>query len=147
MTFLRDVHSHRVSMVEKYVTSVLTKEWKKKNPGKKKSRKLTYKDWVYLDGANVDWKDQTYAQPQTGTQLIGVKNLGLNGARSYQLKWVARGRNNEAAECGGNDQIATETCQDDKLLQQGKQVRPRQYIVLNTCSIYIAKIIVYHVYI
>jgi len=135
ITFLRPVHSQRVSMVEKYVTSVLTQAINKKNGKGEKVKggsKPSYKDWVYLDGKNVPWQQQTYAQPQLGKQKIGVGQLSLDGARSYQLKWVARGRDHQAAqnshECGGSDQTSTETCADAKLLEQGKRALMDDYV-------------------
>ena len=44
--------------------------------------------------------------------------------RSYQLKWVARGRDEAKAqnsdECGSAKQTTVQKCADDKLLTQGE---------------------------
>jgi hypothetical protein len=118
VTFLRDVHSQRDSMVNKYITSRLREELKKKG---RKVTKPTFKDWVYLDNPNKPWEGQTYSKPTLNSpQKIGVRNLDLTGGRNYQLMWVARGRNELKAECGSNKQYAVQNCEDDKLLLQAK---------------------------
>jgi len=139
ITMLRDVHGHRESMVNRYVRIPLNKAC---NGGKflpdtgkfknyrvkefnKPLRNATYANWVRLDDPKKPWQGQTYSQPQLGAQPIGFSTVRLDGARSYQLKWVARARDPEQAknddECGGSSQADTEPCPDKKLLTQGKR--------------------------
>ncbi len=94
VTMLRDVHSHRLSMVRKYVAKNLLEELiaRKIKPHNTRLESICFADWLSLDGPDVHWRNQTYSQPQLGPQPIGYKVVKLDGARSYQLKWVARGR-------------------------------------------------------
>jgi len=123
VTMLRDVHSHRLSMVRKYVAKNLLEELiaRKIKPHNTRLESICFADWLSLDGPDVHWRNQTYSQPQLGPQPIGYKVVKLDGARSYQLKWVARGRKHPGeGECGSNSQEATEMCSDDALLKQGQ---------------------------
>jgi len=98
-TFLRDVHSHRESMVHKYLCrnlgkalgsecpmAAMQRENAKKNPNKKAARpppkvpkpkyggpprNVSYENWLYLEPGKP-WQEQEYARPQIGKQPIGI---------------------------------------------------------------------------
>jgi len=78
------------------------------------------RDWIYLDGDDIPWEEQTYSRPNLDPK-IAIHLVGLE-ARSYQLKWVAGGRMEHASKdhCAFTHGRRVEVCPDDKLLATGK---------------------------
>lgn len=133
-------------MVRQYIFKVLIDAWNATKGVEKKRGRLTFHDWAYFDGDDIPWQNQTYSQPQLKRQPIGWENVLLTGGRSYQLKWMARGRleNRNENECGGSDQMHVQPCSDRKLLTQGKMALQEDYISFGLLEQYHSSLCMLH---